>query len=337
MPIPLLRGIGYNAYVDFFAEFQKLSEKSPRLSLRVTHAENCEYNNFCHFSRDCYMTFGTANNEHCYYAITMLDCRDCTDCNTVKNCELCYECIDCDNCYNGDFLQDCKQVRDSAFCFDCVGCENCFGCAGLRNKKYMLWNEQLDKETYEKRLREYATPAGREEARRKFEELLLATPRVYSRQINCENVIGDHCVNSKNCLVCFDAKEAEDCLYQDRPLGAKDCVDCSNLYQNCELNYMVMSAIQSVNCNFCFVIDFCHDCEYSMLCFNSHHLFGCIARNHAEYEILNVKYSPEEWHARVAEIKEQMRREGSYGTMFESDFPAEDSIVGDYLDTSTSS
>lgn len=195
----------------------------------------------------------------------------------------------------------------------------------------MMFNEKLPKEVYEKKLKEYLSSDGLKKAKKKFEELQSRTARVFSRQINCENVAGDYLVNTKNCVACYDAKETEDCLYQDRPIMAKDSVDCSNLYDHCELDYMVMSAIRSVNCNFCFLIDFCHDCEYCINCFNSQHLFGCISRNHAEYEILNQKYSPEKWFKKVREIKEQMKKDATYGTMFDSDFPYEDSIAQEYL------
>lgn len=317
--------------MDFFKEFQKLRDKAPRLALRVTHCENAEFTNYSHENRNCYLIFGAAKCEDCYYGVTVIDCRDCVDVHTVHGCELCYECVDCEYCYNSNFLQDCKNVRDSWLCFDCIGCKNCFGCVSQRNKKYMIFNQQLSKEEYGKKLKTHLTLDGLKKAKELFEDLSRRMPRVFSRQINCENVTGDYLVNAKNCIACYDAKEVEDGMYLDRPIIAKDCVDCSNLYDHCELDYMVMSAIRSVNCNFCFLIDFCHDCEYCINCFNSHHLFGCVSRNHAEYEILNEKYSPDAWFKKMREIKEQMKKDGAYGKMFDSDFPYEDSIVTEYL------
>lgn len=159
----------------------------------------------------------------------------------------------------------------------------------------------------------------------------MRTPRVFGRQLNTENCIGDYIFNSKNCFLCFDARECQDCLYSDRPIGSKDLMDCAFTHLNCEGDYMIVSSNQTVNSNFCFVIDFCHDCEYCMYVYNSHHLFGCISRNHAEYEILNQKYPPEAWFKKVREIKEQMKKDGTYGKMLESDFLLKDTIVEDYL------
>lgn len=194
-----------------------------------------------------------------------------------------------------------------------------------------MFNEQLTKETYEEKLKSYRTKDGLQEAKKKFEILQMTLPRVYRRQLNSENCLGDYIYNSKNCLFCFDARDSEDCLYQERPIGCKDCVDCGFLHLNSELNYMVVSTSHTVNSNFCFIIDFSHDCEYCMYVYNSHHLFGCVSRNHAEYEILNQKYSPEEWLKKVREIKEQMKKDGTYGKTLDSDFPMEDSIVSEYL------
>mgnify|MGYP001582630145 CR=1 FL=1 len=316
--------------MDFLKEFRKLRETAPRLALRVTLSENCDYTNFASHNRNCYLVTGAAEDEDCYYATTILNCSDCVDCYAIFESELCYECIDCENCYNGNFLQDCKNVRDGEYCFDCIGSEYIFGCVSRRNKKYMIFNEQYDKETYFEKLKEIKLwPESK--ILKMYQDLQIKTPRVYGRILKCEHVTGDYLVNAKNSFMCFDGHDVEDSLYQERPLGVKDCVDCSNLYKGCELNYMVMSGIHIVNCNFCFAIDDSSNLEYCIHCFNSNNLFGCISRNRAEYEILNKKYPKEEWHKRVTEIKDRMREDGTYGTMFESDFPYSDSIAVDYI------
>lgn len=306
-----------------------MREKMPRLALNQTKSENSDYTNFAEENRNCYLLFGAARNEDCSYSLNMLSCRSCADCTMVKECELCYECIDCENCYASSFLQNCKQATECAYCYDCINVHDCFGSVGLRNAEYVFFNEKLNKEEYMRRV-EDARRMPAEEIRRRFEKIKLAAPRVYSRQINCEHCLGNYLVNCKNCFWIFDGKESQDCLYQERPFGAKDSVDCSNLYHGCELCYMVMSAINSTNVNFAYIANYCSDSEYILYCFNSHHLFGCVSRNRAEYQILNTKYEKSEYHKTVAEIKDRLKAEGSYGRMFESDFPLEDSIVRDY-------
>lgn len=316
--------------IDFWKEFERLRQTQPRLALSIVQCENSDFTNYSLQNKNCYLVTGAAKNLDCYYARTMVNCRDCIDCGDIFDSELCYDCIDCENCYNGNFLQNCKSCRDSEFLYDCIGCANCFACVSLRNQEFHIFNEPVSKEEYEERLQYFRTPEGMKEAQKKFEELKVKTPRAFARIINSENVVGDYIVNSKNCFHCFEATDTQDGIYLDRPIGTKDSVDCSNLYKNCELNYMVMSGATVQNCNYSFRLDFCHDCEYCLYCFNSSYLFGCVARNHAQYEILNKKYSKDDWHKQVAEIKDQMRREGSYGRMIESDYPPQDTLLADY-------
>lgn len=316
--------------IDFWREFEKLRAKAPRLALSTVNNTNSPYTNFCTNSKNCHLIFGADSCEDCYYGVTVLKCTDCIDSQTLYSSTLCYECVDSEQCYNCNYLQDCRECTDSSYLFDCIGCESCFGCAGLRHKKFYIFNEPYSKEDYEKKMEEIASwPRG--EAEKKFEEVKMRTPRVFARMANTENSYGDFLVNTKNCFYCFDAKEAEDSMYCDRPIGVKDSVDTANMFKNCEMCYQVMSGIDLNNVNFSFLCWYCHDVEYSMYCFNSNHLFGCISLNHKEYIILNKQYEKETWFKTVAEIKDQMRREGTYGKMFESDFPYEDSIARDYL------
>lgn len=134
--------------MDFWKEFRKLRDRTPRPALRNNQAINSDYINYALSNKNCYLIVGAAYNEDCYYGTTLISSRDCVDSYNIQKCELCYECLDCENCYNANFCQDCKQVRDSWFCFDCIGCESCFGCVSLRNKKYMMFNEPLSKEAW---------------------------------------------------------------------------------------------------------------------------------------------------------------------------------------------
>lgn len=320
----------YNAHMDFWKEFQKLRETTPRAALFTTNVQNSPYTNFCVDSKNCHLLFAAAGCEDCYYGVNVINSKDCVDVHNVRNCTLCYGCIDCENCYNGNFLQDCRDSVECSYCFDCIGCESCFGSTSLRHKKYYIFNEPYTKEGYAEKMKEIKQ-WPRQLVEEKFNQLKLASPRSFARQINVENSFGDYLTNTKNCYFCFDAKEAEDCVYCDRPFGAKDCVDTANLFRNSELCYQVMSSIELHNANFCYLCWYGHDLEYAMYCFNSSHLFGCISLSRKEYYILNKPYGKEEWHKKVAEIKDQMRAEGSYGRMLESDFPVEDSILGDYM------
>lgn len=158
-------------------------------------------------------------------------------------------------------------------------------------------------------------------------------PNALWLQKNCENCLGSFLENCKNCFRCFTATNAEDCLYVNRGNDLKDSVDCDNIgYDPSELLYECIGNSGNTNCNFCNACWHNSDLEYCELVFNSHHAFGCISRSHAEYEILNVKYPKEVWIKKTAQIKDELRREGLYGTwLLPSTYPYEDTLAPLYF------
>lgn len=155
-----------------------------------------------------------------------------------------------------------------------------------------------------------------------MEEYLLTLrrglPHNGMRGTQNENVIGDHIRQSKNCYCCFDTTSAEDCAYACNVNNVTDCYDVNFAALGAELIYEVHSGAGLKNSNFCNVCWQSSDLEYCEYVFNSHDCFGCVSRNHASYEILNVKYDPKEYAARVEKIKKEMRAEGGYGKHLES-------------------
>src|SRR3989344_5959985 len=83
------------------------------------------------------------------------DTKDSSDLYLVHRSELCYEDVVCSDSYHLLYSLNCKSCVDSYFLYDCIGCTDCFGCSNLRNQSHCMWNEQLSKEEYNKRLAEY--------------------------------------------------------------------------------------------------------------------------------------------------------------------------------------
>jgi hypothetical protein len=55
------------------------------------------------------------------------------------------------------------------------------------------------------------------------------------------------------------------------------------------------------------------DCEYMMYSFDCENCFGCFGIRHKKYHILNKPCgSKEEYFEKVAQIKNDMKKEGSY-------------------------
>lgn len=322
--------------MSFLNELQHLREKNPHPALLNMLAENSPYASYSDSIRNCYLVFGTGRCENVYYGTYAFDSRDCVDGHFIRSCELCYECVDCLNCYNGNFLQDCRDCTDSSYLFDCIGCTDCFGCVGLRRKTYHIFNEPYSQNNYEEKMKEIRQdlkdPSKKLLFLSEFENLKSKHPRLFSRQIQCEDSVGDYLENTRGCFYCFDGRDVEDCLYCERPvMGLKNNVDCAYCFKGTEMCYETMSGVSLSYSNFCNVCWYGSNLEYCEYVFNSHDCFGCVTRNHAEYEILNQKYPKEEYLKKVAEIKSVMKSDGEYGKHLPSPFPVEDTVLKDYF------
>mgnify|MGYP001592576889 CR=1 FL=1 len=83
----------------------------------------------------------------------------------------------------------------------------------------------------------------------------------------------------------------------------------------------VMNGGNLNNCMFCLGSWFSNSLTYCDTVYNSHDCFLCTGINHAEYRILNVQYSKEEYFKKISEILETMKKEGSWGKWYSSAYP----------------
>lgn len=300
--------------MDFFKELQCLRESRPHPCILTTHGENCDFCPYHARGKNCYRIIGYSLSEDCYYGFWVGVSRDCTDCAFTEKSELCYECVDIQECYNCNFSRDCLHCTDCDFCYDCKGCQNCFGCVNLRNKQFHIFNTPYSKDKYFEKVHALKkTYQSLDHPPPEFIQLRETLPRIATQGFNNENVVGDHISNSKNAFYCFDVSENEDTAYIFNSNNIKDCIDCNYTGIGAELNYMCHSAVTLVNSSFCNVCWQSQNLEYCEYVFNSHDCFGCVSRNHAEYEILNQKYPKEEYFKRVAALKEELKNERTYG------------------------
>ena len=218
---------------------------------------------------------------------------------------------------------------------DLSNCQNCFLCSAIQNQSYCILNKQLAKEEYEKQRAFLIKQNSPGQLLNMLEDLRRKTPQRPFFQKNCENCIGHNLRNCKNLTFCFNVKNAEDVIY-----GGTNCNQCRNsmdvdnvaatmtedLYQS-----LGVTGSQTLIC--CNVNWFSNNCHYCELVFNSHDLFGCISRNHAEYEILNIKYPKEEYFRRVKKIIEELKSENQWGRMWITPtYPFEDTIASNYYE-----
>jgi hypothetical protein len=303
-----------------FDRMMELRLQQPRVALMQVNCENSDFVNYSGNCKNSYLLIGSEHDQDCYYGYFLYNSTDCVDCDYCFYCELCYDCVDCHECYNCIGCQDCKNSRDLQYCFDMVACNDCFGSVGLRRSQYMIFNKQYDKETYFERLKE-VQKMSKEEILEAVEVLKLKQPRLMIRGDQNEESFGDYMFNCKNSYCCFDVKRLQDCMYMNNCEQITDSMDCSNNYYKSELNYEVLAAMNITNCHFCYGVFDSYELEYSENIYSSHHLFGCFSLKGASYQIFNEQYSEEEWHVKVAEIKAQMRAEGTYGQHLPTTYP----------------
>lgn len=315
--------------MTFLERLEQLRYKTPRLYNINVGCENSDYCTHADKDKNCYLIFAANYCEDSMYGGFVVSSRDCTDCSYCDKSELCYECIDIEGCYNCNCCQNLKNCTDCAFSYDLIGCKDCFGCAGLRQKQYCFFNEQLTKEEYQKRIRgfDFKNPEHIQFALNKFNETKYKTPRIFAWLTGSENCLGDNLTQSKNCYMCFDVFESQDSMYVNDSYRTKDSSDIM-FSDGSELCYECFSlGLGTYNCNFSNYIRTSSDCEYSELLFNCKHCFGCIGLQSKEYYILNTPYSKEDYFKKVIEIKEEMKKSGVYGKMLGTTYNFEDTAA----------
>jgi hypothetical protein len=326
----------YDFSVPFFVQMKKLLGKVPLPSAYVTEPSiNSEYCANATGPKDCYMVFAATRPERSLYlVIAGIDARDTVDCHMITKTELCYWDVNVANSYKTMYSFDCDSCRDCLFCRDCVNCSDCYGCAGLRNKNYCFFNEQLSKEEYERRtsgidLGSHAVVESEKERARRHWNLF---PCKYMHGLKNVSCTGEYLYNSKNVRDSYRTRGAEDSRYcQNINLGpVKDAYDYTAWGEGAELIYysqQVGDGAYNVRfCTSCFPQ--CREMQYSIGCVSSSNLFGCIGMRKKEYCILNKQYTKEEYERIVPKIIQHMRdipyvdakeRVYSYGDFFPFD------------------
>ena len=138
--------------MSFLQEFYKLRLTIPRVALVNPKCVNSDYVNQCYGTKNGYICFGSDENEDVMYCKWVNRSKDMVDCSFCEKCQLCFDCLDCVNCYDCQFLQD-GEGSDACFLgFDLKGCRDCFGCAGLRRKRFCIFDEQCSEEEYKERV-----------------------------------------------------------------------------------------------------------------------------------------------------------------------------------------
>lgn len=303
----------------FFDQLHELELKVPHLCVQIEGEDiNSDYTHHAGQNKNCYYIFHATFCEDCFYGYGVKKATNCVDVHYCHGSELCYECIDVKNSHSLFWCQDCLNCSSSYFLADCIGCMDCFMCTGLRNKKYCFKNQQLSHEEYKKEISKmnFGNQIEVEKLKNEFTEIKLKHTYRHLQNTMTENSIGDHLINAKNSLFCFDSSEIEDCKYVSQvQLNAKDSYDIYQFGINMECCYEgSMIGANAHNIYFSFVcLNQVLNLEYCINCHMSEHCFGCFGLKRKKYCILNKQYSKEDYFQMREQITKHMQGTGEYG------------------------
>lgn len=314
---PLILGKDFDFKRPFFEQFDELLKATPLVCIMGgTNSVNSDYVSFEVNDKNCYMNIGGQGNEDCYYNDFCFKSNDCMDNYWIFDCELMYGSIDCKKCYNCRYCQNCKNLKDSVLCYNCDSCSNCFGCVNMKGKQYMFFNQQLEKDSYAKKMQEIIDETKFQEAKQQFEFFKLKFPHRFAENYQTENSSGNYLNQCKNVENSFDIEVGHDVRWSQRSDEIKDCMDTSAVSCS-ELTYEYVGGGWIYNGKFCALcFPQLSNVMYSAFCRNTEDSFGCVSLKKAKYCILNKQYSQEEYEKLVAKIIEHMKETGEYGEFF---------------------
>lgn len=300
----------------FFEQYAELFDAVPQLSLSVWNSENSDFCNYIGHVKNSYLIFGSVYSEDCYYGSPYYS-KQCVDTLVVRECEWCYECVDCRKLYECFYCQDCHSSSNLVHCFDLQGCNDCIGCAGLRNKKFHIFNEPYSEAQFRKMKTELdlCVPPILEQLQSQLRKLSLRIPHRYMQSNQVEDVSGNYVYECQRVHDSFYADRSQDCRYCAQVVDLKDCYD-NNYTEENELCWEYLGAYQNSRLCFCKFCNQVSDALYCDACHASYHLFGCIGIRRGKYCILNKEYPKEEYEELVPKIIDHMQHTGEFGEFF---------------------
>lgn len=307
---PMSFGMEFDLKTPFLEQFKNLQNKIPRPQNVSYRLVNSDYTNCTGDLKNCYLIFGSQNDEDCYYSHYINKSKNCMDILYCLNSDSCYDSFDIENCYNVSFSESSVQCRDSMFLYDCRNVSDSIGCVGLRNKSYHILNQPYSKEEYLKKKAEFrfGTREGLKNFYDKYlNEVYFKTPRkFYCGKMN-KDFSGDYVSNSEKTFNAFYTKNARNTKFSFWNINSQDVYDYF-AWGDVEFSYETASVGENAyNCRFCVNCwSAPRNLEYSDLCFASSDLFGCVGLRHKQFCILNKEYAEGEFKKLREEIINQM-------------------------------
>lgn len=302
----------------FFPQFHELQKRVPREGTSVVNAENCDYNSHCRESKNCYLCHLAFRCEDTMYSYWSVGCRDLIEGSYCAESTLCYACRNIVNCYN------CIRLHESSNCNDCFfstqlrNCANCLFCANLVGKTYYLWNKPCSREEFERARTQLldGTPAALEDAEGRFHAFSQRIPVRAQHSLNSVDGSGEHLVNCKNCIHCFDVRDSEDCFNHTNGIGRNIIHGYSVGFPLCESVYSSVTARNSSDIFFCSNTWSSNNLWYCDNCVNCRDCFGCVGLKQRQNCFFNQQLSPDDYAKQTALWRRLMTERGEFSCFF---------------------
>ena len=300
----------------FTENFRELLHNVPLPSQFNTNWENSDYCNHVGDMKNCYLCSASRGCEDTMYGSKVFTVKDSIDILSSSNIEHCYQIINCELCYDSICLIDSSECTHSMFLINCRGCDHCFMSHWLENKKYVYYNQQLDKVEYEEKMQNIQKKVSYDWDYFTQYRIIISNYRD-AMIISCEDCSGHRITNSKNCFECYNILNAKDCKF----IG--NGKDCENVYDGFGVGYgqnlwyeIIDTGVHSYKNLFTMVSHGNRDVSYILTCSNSENLFWCIGLRNKSYCIFNKQYTKEEYEKLVAKIIIHMKETGERGEFF---------------------
>ncbi len=328
-------GRDFNFSRPFFEQFHELLLAVPRIALFNVNPDNSDYCQQAYNNRNCYLCTVVKDCEDSGYLTHTNVAKDSFDSSHIQHIELCYECLDSEKLYACIECQGCQNSNELIYCYDCIGCSNCFGSAGLRNKKYYIFNKTYNKSEYEEKIAslKIGKYSNYQKYKTHFREISRKAIHRANWNINTIDCVGNYLIHAKNCFHCFDAFEIEDCAYSTWIFESHDCYDVYGMGTS-RFVYQSVGVENLNNAAFNTFVSDSSDAFYSDLCFYCSSIFGCAGLKRKKYCILNKEYSPEQYKILTEKIIAHMKQTGEWGEFFPialSPFAYNETVAQEYF------
>lgn len=150
---------------------------------------------------------------------------------------------------------------------------------------------------------------------KKYQTLLIQTPKVACLIINAEQSFGHEIYDSREVVDGYNIQHSEDIRYARDLHESKTSQDIYK-FEFSALCYEISTSYKMYHCLFCFNAAELRDCIYCETCYNCQHCFGCVGLKNKEYYIFNQQYMKDEYEQKIQKIIQKMQQDKERGEFF---------------------